>query len=76
MEKDKSIPIVLAASFYLLCYILLLSSDATVHIAVLMFSLSPLVIVWMVISVLKQENKNKKTFDNFFYEDVDERRTM
>jgi len=75
MEKDKSIPIILAATFYLVCYVFFLASNATLHIAVLMFSLSPLVIIWMVVNVLKQENKNRKTFDEYFYEDVDEKRS-
>jgi hypothetical protein len=74
MEKDKSIPIVLVATFYLVCYLLLFSSEITLQIAVLLFCLSPIVILCMVVAVLKQENKSRNTFDDYFYEDMDERR--
>jgi len=74
MKKDKSIPVVLAVTFYLICYILLLLSDETFHIAILLFALSPIVIIWMVFTVLKQEYKGTKTFKEYFYEDVDEAR--
>ena len=75
MKKDKNIPVIFAATFYLICYILLLSSDATVQYGILMFSISPLVLIWTVTTVLKQENKSRKTFDEYLYEDVDERRS-
>ena len=76
MKKDKCFPVVLAVTFYLVCYILLLSSDATLRIAMFLFSISPIVIIWMVVVVLKQESKSRKTFDKYFYDDVDESRTM
>jgi hypothetical protein len=71
MKKDKSVQAVVIATFYLVIYILFLSFDATLRIAFFLFSLSPVLIIWMTMRILKHGRESKRTFDNFFYEDVD-----
>ena len=61
-------------SFYLLMYVVLLQSGFGLQAGVFMFSLSPIFIIWMVISVLKDDYRSKKTFDEYFYEDMDIKR--
>jgi hypothetical protein len=62
---------VLFASFYLLLYFILCQVNRSAGIAILMFSLSPFVIIWMVYSVLKYGKYNGKPLDaeEFGYKD-------
>ena len=56
---------------YLILYVALLTSGFGVQLAVFMFSLSPVFIVWMVVRVLRDDYQTDKTFDKYFYEDMD-----
>lgn len=58
-------------TIYLVLFVALVTSGFGLQIAMLMFSLSPILIVWMVIRVLKDDFKSKKTFSEYFYEDMD-----
>ena len=71
MKKDKSIPVVLIGTLYLIIYIILLNIEPAFRIAYLMLSLSPILIIWMVIYILKYGTASKRTFDKYFYDDVD-----
>jgi hypothetical protein len=71
MKKERILPFVFAATFYLVTYLLLLSSN-TLSIAIFLFSVSPIVIIGTVVAVLKQETKSRKMPDEYMYEDVKE----
>jgi hypothetical protein len=70
MKKDKSLLPVLIVTFYLIIYVFLLYEGSFLRIAFLMFSLSPVLLVWMVIRVLKRGRQSNRTFDNYFYDDM------
>ncbi len=67
MEKIR-IPL-LVATFYLLVYTL--SAALPIHLAIplALFSLSPVVVIWMVYRVLKDGEASELTFEEAFYED-------
>jgi hypothetical protein len=71
MKKDKSILRVFIASLYLLVYIVFLSLESTTRIAFFMFSVSPVMLIWLVVGILKHGKPGKRTFDSYYYEDVD-----
>jgi hypothetical protein len=62
---------VLFASIYLLIYFIFCQLNGTAGIAIMMFFLSPFVIIWMVFSVLKYGKYNGKELDaeEFGYQD-------
>jgi hypothetical protein len=72
MDKIR-IPILLV-TFYLLTYTL--SSLLPLHYAIslALFSLSPIVVMWMVYKVLKDGKESEFTFEEVFYEDHPYRR--
>lgn len=72
MEKLR-IPILLS-SLYLLVYTL--STLVPVHLVLplFLFSVSPLVVLWLVYKVLKDGKESSLTFDEAFYEDHPYRR--
>ncbi|MDX5405101.1 MAG: hypothetical protein LPK46_03145 [Bacteroidota bacterium] len=76
MEKVK-LP-VFVASFYLLIYAFLaqIPFDWSIRLALMMFSLSPLPVIWMVIRVLRDGVESDRTFHEHFYDDVDIRRNI
>lgn len=67
MEKIRT-PL-LVATFYLLVYTL--SAALPIHLAIplALFSLSPVVVIWMVYRVLKDGEASELTFEEAFYED-------
>lgn len=67
MEKIR-IPL-LVATFYLLVYTLFAALPIHLAIPLALFSLSPLVVIWMVYRVLKDGEASELTFDEAFYED-------
>jgi hypothetical protein len=71
MKTDKSIPAVLSGTLYLGIYLFLLSVPVMQRYAVLLFSLSPFMLIAMVLIVLKYGKPSHKTFDSHFYEDID-----
>jgi hypothetical protein len=71
MKKDKSFLPVLIVTLYLIIYVFLLYEGSFLRIAFLMFSVSPVLLVWMVMRVLKHGRKSNRTFDNYFYDDMD-----
>lgn len=73
MKKRKDISAVTVATFYLFIYAILLQFDATRIYAVLMLGCSPLVVLWMVYTVLKHGRYNGPGLgnDEFGYQDRD-----
>jgi hypothetical protein len=71
MKKDKSVPAAILGTLYLAIYVFLLNSEATLPYAFIMFSFSPLIIIAMVLYILKYGKPSQRTFDNYFYDDVD-----
>lgn len=72
MEKIKK-PIALT-TIYLFVYAFTCHFSSTTQIAILLFSLSPLPIIWMVLRVLKDGEASKLEFTERFYEDEDYKR--
>ncbi|GAB5557098.1 MAG: hypothetical protein SchgKO_13110 [Schleiferiaceae bacterium] len=62
------------ATIYLFVYAALCGFDSTFSIAVFMFSLSPIPVIYMVYQVLTKGVESKKTFSDYFYDDVDQKR--
>lgn len=74
MDKIR-IPILLS-TIYLLVYTL--STLVPIHLAIplALFSLSPLVVIWLVWKVLRDGEESHLTFEEAFYEDHPYRRTV
>jgi ABC-type multidrug transport system fused ATPase/permease subunit len=70
MKKTGNINFpILFATIYLFVYLIVLYFSLNFRLALLMLSLSPIVLIWMVIRILKGEYTCTKTFDESFYED-------
>jgi hypothetical protein len=67
-KKNNLFPVALCTG-YLVLYVLFLLSEETFRLAMLMFSLSPFVLIWMIVRVLKHGTPGTKTFDRYFYDD-------
>lgn len=66
----KSTRIALAFStIYLMVYALLCTLETTIPIAMLMFSISPFVVIGMVYTIIRYGNPSKYTFEERMYED-------
>ena len=63
---------VTAGTVFLLIYILSYHLNVPLAIPMLLFCFSPFVMIWMVISILKDGTPSEKKFsDGYFYEDYD-----
>ncbi|UEG51113.1 hypothetical protein LK994_06455 [Ferruginibacter lapsinanis] len=71
MMAHRDIFLVIGVTFYLFVYNLLLQFENTLHYATLMLLFSPLLICWMVYTVLKHGKYNGKKLDKdeFGYQD-------
>jgi len=68
--KNIKFPVYFTTSF-LFIYTLMAQFEPTQFLIPWLFLISPLVVIWMVVHVLKDGVESKKTFDESFYEDVD-----
>ncbi|WP_114750206.1 hypothetical protein [Pleomorphovibrio marinus] len=66
--KNYLIPVFVATGF-LLIYITAIFVNLNTAIILFLFSLSPLILIWMVFKVLKAEVETPFTFDDRWYED-------
>lgn len=69
MKRSKVNPPILLTTLYLFVYLIVIYYFLNFRIALFMFSLSPIVLIWMVIRILKGAYTGTKTFDESFYED-------
>jgi hypothetical protein len=60
---------------YMMVYISSIMLKASDKFIYGMFLCSPFVIVWVVISILKDKHEPQKTFEEYFYQEEDIRRT-
>ncbi len=67
MEKIKT-PIFLT-TLYVFIYLMVCELDPTARWAIMLFSLSPLPVLWMVYRVLRDGTPSALTFKEKFYED-------
>jgi hypothetical protein len=67
MEKIKA-PILLT-SLYVFIYLLACELDESLRLAIMLFSLSPLPVIWMVYRVLRDGTPSQFTFKERFYND-------
>ena len=58
-------------TLYLIVYVFACEFDSTVRLAIMLFSLSPLPVIWMVYRVLRDGTPSKHNFTERFYEDYD-----
>ena len=65
---------ILFVTTYLLVYAIVASFTDYFQWALIMFIFSPILILWMVYTVLKYGKPSNKTFDEHFYEDFDYRK--
>jgi hypothetical protein len=66
---DNPIIPVLIVTGFLLVYIVALGLDLSLSVILFMFSISPLLIIWMVYKVLTSSETSAYTFQERFYED-------
>lgn len=57
------------STLYLMVYALLCALESAIPIAMLMFSLSPLVVIGMVYAIIRYGVPSKHTFEERMYED-------
>lgn len=57
-------------TLYLMIYTVLHHAGASLNILLPMFSISPILVIWMVYKVLKNGTPSGKTFDDQFYDDM------
>ena len=62
---------VLAVTAYLFIYSYLAFSETWLWLVMWMFMLSPVALLWMVYKILKNGKSSTRTFDEYFYEDMD-----
>jgi hypothetical protein len=62
------------STIILTLYSFLAASALTPMLVCWIFTLSPLVVLWLVFSVLMDKHQIEKTFDDYFYQDADMRR--
>jgi hypothetical protein len=67
MEKIKT-PIFLT-TLYVFIYLMVCELDSTAQWAIMLFSLSPLPVIWMVYRVLRDGTPSPHTFKEKFYDD-------
>ncbi len=67
MEKIKA-PILLT-TLYVFIYLLVCELDESLRLAIMLFSLSPLPVIWMVYRVLRDGTPSQFTFKERFYEE-------
>lgn len=60
---------------YLMVYVCGIMLEASDNFIYGLFLGSPFMIIWLVISILKDKNEPHKTFDEYFYQDEEIRRT-
>ena len=72
--KNIKIP-VFVTTLYLFVYAIISQVPETYRLTLLLFSISPLPVLWMVYRVLRFGKPSDKTFSDFFYEDVNIRRS-
>lgn len=71
---SKSALSVIVTSLVVLVYVILSTLPVSFSLVFLAMLLSQILLVWMVITILKDKRESTKTFDHYFYEDVDIRR--
>ena len=67
MKKDNILFPVCLATIYFLVYLVLLSLEPAFHIAWLMMLLSPFVMVWLVVSILRNGRESNYHFEDRWY---------
>ncbi|WP_162343884.1 hypothetical protein [Cyclobacterium salsum] len=66
---DNSLTPVAIVTGFLLVYVVAVAVNINTAIILMMFSLSPILMIWMVIRVLKAAFESTHTFDEKWYED-------
>jgi len=71
MGMKNSVTPVLIVTVILVVYALLAELGMAFQLVLITFLCSPFMVIWMVISVLKSKDTTHRTFDEYFYDDVD-----
>ena len=66
--KSALFPVGLVTIF-LVVYVLIAASGISYFLTALLFTISPILVIWMVFRVLKSPYNSRKTFNDHFYED-------
>ena len=74
MEKLKW-PLGLVSG-YLLLYLIAPYAGVIDDVIILMSIFSPVALIWMVVKILKQGKPSSRSFDEYFYEDLDYKRNV
>jgi hypothetical protein len=53
----------------MLAFLISIVTEFSLRITYTLFIFSPIVIVWVVVSILKNKNSPQKTFDEYLYQD-------
>lgn len=71
MKKD--IFSVYVTSLVLVLYAIIAYTELSYRLVFLLFTLSPVLILWMVYAVLKSPDEPTRTFEDYFYMDSEQR---
>jgi hypothetical protein len=55
----------------MLFYLLTIAAELSHRLTYILFAVSPFVVIWVVVSILKDKQQPEKTFDEFLYQDKD-----
>lgn len=69
MKKDTFA--VYVTSLFLLVYSFMAFSELSYQLVSAMFTISPILVIWMVYRVLKSPDEPTRTFTEYFYMDAD-----
>lgn len=71
MKKDTFA--VYVTTLVLIVYAVIAYTELSYRLVFLLFTISPVLILWMVYSVLKSPDEPTRTFDEYFYMDSDKK---
>ena len=71
--KSALFPVGLVTIF-LVVYVVIAASGLSYFLTALLFTISPILVIWMVFRVLKSPYDSSKTFNDHFYEDLSYRK--
>lgn len=71
---SKSAFSITVTSVVVLVYVILSTLPVGFPLVFMAMLISQILLVWMVVSILKDKRESTRTFDRYFYEDVDIRR--
>ncbi len=74
--KNENILPVFTGTLYLAVYVITINFFPESGIHMIMFAISPFIVIWMVIYILKNGKPSERTFDEYFYDEEKGKRNI